>query len=252
MLKNASIFCATILVIAFAFVTSSSAQDSTPATSVAAPTGQASTDFDAIRAKSAALPPADKDRARQLFKTGFKLWQSGNFAAAEIGFKQGLDIDPANALANYYYGDCLARRKDKADAKDYLARAVAFGGTTAEGLMAQADLQTLSIVPTNVSEMSEAELRHAFVGTWILLIEGEKGTIVIDEDSGGQLRMAGKVPVAIGYRTISEGHLSENHIELLAPAIFGTGVLRGQLITPTRIEGTYDGMGAGLWSADKQ
>ena len=71
----------------------------------------AQTDTAALTTKSAALGAEDKAKAQQLFATGFSLWQSGDFAAAELAFKQGLDIDPANAQANYYYGDCLARRK---------------------------------------------------------------------------------------------------------------------------------------------
>lgn len=131
-----------------------------------AQTSAAATDDGALAARSAALLPADKARAQSLFSTSFGLWQSGDFAAAEIGFRQGLDIDPTNALANFYYGDCLVRRKNKAEARIYLARAAAFGAATAEGLKAQAELQALSVAPTSVADMDAPEIASALQGAW--------------------------------------------------------------------------------------
>ena len=63
-----------------------------------------------LRARSAALTPDQRAQAQHLFAAAFTLWQSGDFAAAQEGFAQGLVIDPANGMANYYMGDLLKRQ----------------------------------------------------------------------------------------------------------------------------------------------
>lgn len=106
-----------------------------------------------LSARSAALAPEQKAQAAQLFSTGFGLWQSGDFAAAVIAFKQGLEIDPANPTANFYYGDSLLKTRDKKGAAEYLARAVGLGGTSPESFKAKAALDALS-TPVPFSEMT--------------------------------------------------------------------------------------------------
>src|SRR5665213_2092753 len=96
-----------------------------------------------LTARSNAASPADKQTALKAFAVGFTLWQSGDFPSAEAAFKQGLDLDPTNGMANFYYGDCLHRRGDKANAADYMARAVFFGGQSPEAFKAQAALASL-------------------------------------------------------------------------------------------------------------
>jgi formylglycine-generating enzyme required for sulfatase activity len=96
-----------------------------------------------LTARSSAASPADKQAALKAFAVGFTLWQSGDFPSAEAAFKQGLDLDPTNGMANFYYGDCLQRRGAKADAADYMARAVFFGGQSAEAFKAQTTLASL-------------------------------------------------------------------------------------------------------------
>jgi TolA-binding protein len=63
-----------------------------------------------LRARSASLTPEQKAQAQGIFATGFKLWQSGDYASAKEAFNEGLTIDPANGMANYYIGDILSRQ----------------------------------------------------------------------------------------------------------------------------------------------
>lgn len=100
-----------------------------------------------LQARSESLSAARRAEAQALFVSAFGVWQAGDFAAAEIGFQRGLEIDPANGAANFYLGDCLRRRGDAAGAADYMSRAAAFGPTSSEGLRAQAALRELPAPP---------------------------------------------------------------------------------------------------------
>ena len=217
-----------------------------------APAPPAATDYAALTARSAALSPPDKARAQALFATGFSLWQSGDFAAAELAFKQGLDIDPANALANYYYGDCLARRKDKTEAKDYLARAAALGGASPEGFKAQAELSALSAAPTNVADMTSRDAQAALVGNWTLIPECQRPSIFhVDTSGEGSLKIAGKWGPSINLRTIA---VDGDHVSISEGSSFlsltSILMMRGSLVTPTRMEGTINST-ACRWVATK-
>jgi formylglycine-generating enzyme required for sulfatase activity len=110
-------------------------------------------------ARSAAASPADKQAAVQAFHAGFTLWQSGDFASAEAAFKQGLDLDPTNGMANFYYGDCLQRRGDNADAGEYMARAVFFGGQSTEAFKARTALASLPAPPAPDAALPPVILR---------------------------------------------------------------------------------------------
>ena len=103
--------------------------------------------FADLTARSRAASQADRQTALAAFKAGFTLWQSGDFPSAEAAFKQGLDLDPTNGMANFYYGDCLQRRGDKIGAADYMARAVFFGGQSAEAFKAKSALASLPAAP---------------------------------------------------------------------------------------------------------
>ena len=94
-------------------------------------------------ARAAAASPADRQAALNAFHAGLALWKSGDFPSAEAAFKQGLDLEPTNGMADFYYGDCLQRRDDKTNAADYMARAVFFGGQSPEAFKAQAALAGL-------------------------------------------------------------------------------------------------------------
>ena len=99
--------------------------------------------YAALRAQSAALSPDQRSQAQMFLAAAYELWKAGDFLSAEVGFKRGLDIDPTNGPANYYYADILQRKGDIAGASEYMSRAAIFGGATKEGLQAQALLTGL-------------------------------------------------------------------------------------------------------------
>ena len=82
--------------------------------------------------QSSSLTREQRKQALALFSDGFRSWKSGDFASAEIAFRKGLNIDPANGSANYYYSDCLRRDGNQITAAEYISRATAFGGILPE------------------------------------------------------------------------------------------------------------------------
>ena len=139
--------------------------------------------------QSAALPPEQKAKARELFSTGFTLWQSGDFAAATIAFQTGLDIDPANGVANYYLGDCFRRAKQRQEAMEFLTRASVLGAGSPESFKAAAALKELAKPPV-VEEMSPEQLKELYIGTWAM--EGNsKFKFTISHDDNGVLSIKG-------------------------------------------------------------
>ncbi len=95
------------------------------------------------RARSQRLTAAQRAQAQTLFNSAFEVWRAGDLNAAEIGFRQGLEIDPANGAANFYMGDILRRRGANQTAAVFMARAAALAPQSAEGLRAQAALREL-------------------------------------------------------------------------------------------------------------
>jgi hypothetical protein len=94
---------------------------------------------------SAQLSKKDKKIAERNFEDAFGLWKAQNYAGAQSGFHEGLAIDPGNALANYYYADCLARGpNNNLVVIDYLARASAFDPGGSDGGMARQALQGIA------------------------------------------------------------------------------------------------------------
>ncbi len=81
------------------------------------------------------------------FDSAFDLLRKQDYASAETAFRDGLDIDPANAAGNYYYAECLMNRGDRTDVIEYLRRAIAFGGGSQEGSMAATALKSLAAQP---------------------------------------------------------------------------------------------------------
>jgi hypothetical protein len=140
-----------------------------------------------LLAQSAALTPDKQLAARQVFATAFGLWQSGNFDAAALGFEKGLTIDPANAPANYYLGDCLEHEKHRKDAIEYFNRAAVLGAGSAEGLKAAAARDKLTS-EFSTDEMSQDEIKALYVGTWTS-ISGPSWTIY--RGSNGDLKIKG-------------------------------------------------------------
>jgi hypothetical protein len=87
-------------------------------------------------AQDTGISPSER-QAKQLFQAAYEAWQKEDYTTAEDGFRRGLELDPYNAAANYYYADCLARRGDVIDSVTPLRLAVQYGGGTAEGQQAQ-------------------------------------------------------------------------------------------------------------------
>lgn len=203
-----------------------------------------------LTARSAALAPEQKAQAAQLFSTGFGLWQSGDFAASAIAFKQGLEIDPANATANFYYGDSLLKNRDKKGAAEYLSRAVAMGGTSPESFKAKAALDALS-TPVPFSEMTNEDLKEVYAGHWethskaLLTGSDIEGYFDIAPDAKGQLAVS-----SIYKRTFFADHTAKNLVINGTNMQFCMGpdnecitTLTGRLVSPERIEGQWSAVG---------
>jgi len=186
-------------------------------------------------ARSKALTPAQKNQAQQIFNTGFTLWQSGDFQTALKAFKRGLDIDPANPQANYYYGDCLRQTKQRKDAVEFLTRAKEFGGSTTEGFKAETALEELAKPPT-VDEMSSEELKDLYVGTWK---EGN-AEFKISKDAKGELIISGSLYVFLAgtyyFRDLKFDGKEITYTFRLDEKIFWQKTLH--IVSPDRMEGT--------------
>jgi len=159
-----------------------------PNLSGAIPTAPTSDAYSELRSKSAGLNAEQKANAQALFTTGFSLWQSGDFVSAVKAFKQGLDIDPANASANYYLGDCLLRSKQREEAKTFFSRASALGGTSPEAFKAATALEEMA-KPVPFEEISSSEIEESLIGTW--QFEGRSTKFTIAKESSGALKVSG-------------------------------------------------------------
>ena len=86
------------------------AQVATPEAEISAPSEPTIADRIAeAQARSLTLSQQQRARALEIFSTGFTLWQAGEWGASEQALQEGLRIGPANAAANFYYGDILKR-----------------------------------------------------------------------------------------------------------------------------------------------
>jgi hypothetical protein len=79
--------------------------------------------------------------ALNTFATGFAAMQKQAYAKAEPEFRAGLDIDPGNSQANYFYSNCLAQRGAILPVIDYLSRAMLFATNDEEKRQAQDTLR---------------------------------------------------------------------------------------------------------------
>jgi|CXWL01.1.fsa_nt_gi hypothetical protein len=89
-------------------------------------------------------PAPGAEQAREMFASGFTLWQAGDFPSAEQAFRRGLEIEPDNVAANFYMGDILKRRDDLAGARERFAIAVANGSTEPEAFRARTALSEMN------------------------------------------------------------------------------------------------------------
>jgi hypothetical protein len=65
-----------------------------------------------MNATSRRLGAAARAQATASFQSAFALWQAGNFAAAIVGFVEGLTRDPANGFAHFYLADSYWKRAE--------------------------------------------------------------------------------------------------------------------------------------------
>lgn len=97
------------------------------------------------QAHSLTLSEQQRARALEIFSTGFALWQAGEWGASEQAFQEGLRIDPANAAANFYYGDILKRRGDHASAFIAYSISSAAAGIAPETFRARSELANMVV-----------------------------------------------------------------------------------------------------------
>lgn len=98
---------------------------------------------DDFKKKSASLSASQRAEAQNIFAQAFKLFQAGEFDAAVIQFQKGLDIDPANASANFYIAESYAKQRNFALARKHYELARQFGGNAKEAAMAEARLKAM-------------------------------------------------------------------------------------------------------------
>lgn len=105
-------------------------------------TGQAraKAEIDAVRARSASLAAPDRARAQTFLKQGFELFQAGEFEAAILRFRRGLEIDPANGLGHFYLAETYARQDNKKLAREHYQKTVDFAPDSKEAAIAEARL----------------------------------------------------------------------------------------------------------------
>jgi hypothetical protein len=94
----------------------------------------------AMQKSSEALSSQQKEQGAALFRQAFELFKAGEFEAALIGFRDGLGIDPANALGNFYAGETLSRLNRKDSAAAYYQRTLDLAPGSKEALIARARL----------------------------------------------------------------------------------------------------------------
>ena len=211
--------------------------------------------YSELIARSSELTAEQKSQALTFFKLGFDLWQSGDFSAAQIAFKQGLDIDPVNPQANYYYGDSLLKTKDRKGAAEFFARSAALGPATLEGIKSQAALKDLS-KPVALADMSPEEVKDLYVGAWLMggsgLGEGDEDMkFVIAKDDKGDLIVSGSPTCFFcgGTKFANMTFDGRNiHFDWVGNNLF----LTYHLVGPKRIEGDYRGRASGVAFAVKK
>jgi tetratricopeptide (TPR) repeat protein len=227
------------LVLAVIAVAASASAQTTPSSPTADPGAIA-----ALRAKSAAASAGDRAEAGKLFSSAFKLWQAGDFNSAEVGFREGLKLDPANGPANFYYADILQRKGDPS-AAGYLARAAALSPDTPEGLKARAAMEQAAtetqsrIAAADAAKAQTAKMVEALKGKWFLKVKSAPwgASVSLDPSEDGTIKLS---RWALGYGPVSgsfHGASVEMHFKYCS---FGCdhADFFGSLVSPTRMEGT--------------
>lgn len=192
-----------------------------------------------LSAKSTSLTDEERKGSQKSFSVGFDLWQSGDCNAAVMAFRRGLDIDPANPQANFYYGDCLQRLRRRDEAAEALRRAAKFGDGTPEGYKALAMLEAISKPPT-LSEMSGEEKRKLFIGVWAP--KGDRDSAFTIQEQDGKLTINGEAScfLCAGMSYFDLEFLNDTTIRFGITNPMATGnFYRFRMVNPDYLEGTF-------------
>jgi hypothetical protein len=100
-------------------------------------------DLDKKRQVSEQLSPELKAKAKEKFTQAFNLFKEGEFEAAIIRFKQGLELDPANGLGHFYMAETYARLNDTENAVIHYNYTVQFSPDIKEAAIAEVKLSKI-------------------------------------------------------------------------------------------------------------
>ena len=104
-------------------------------------------DIDKKKQISAQLSAETKAKSKEKFSQAFNLFKEGEFEAAVIRFKQGLEFDPANGLGHFYLAETYARLNDVENS------AIHYNYT----LLLSPDIKEAAIAEVKLSKIREAQ-----------------------------------------------------------------------------------------------
>lgn len=105
--------------------------------SLAALAGAQTIEVDRARQISAAATALQRSDAGKLFADGFTLLQKGEYLGASDAYKRGLETDPGNVAARYYFGRALDGLGNATAARSQYELAAQLGPATPEGEIAK-------------------------------------------------------------------------------------------------------------------
>lgn len=95
----------------------------------------------AEKPKPAAKQSQKEESAKPIFKAAFDLYKEGQFEAAELQFKKGLEVDPKSAIAHYYLAETQARLNKMKEALKHYETVVKFAPDSKEAALATVALE---------------------------------------------------------------------------------------------------------------
>ena len=75
--------------------------------------------------------------ASSWFSEAFALLQKGEYAGASAAYRRGLEVDPRNVAAHYYFGRALDGMGNTVEARSHYEMAAKLGPATPEGEIAK-------------------------------------------------------------------------------------------------------------------
>lgn len=95
----------------------------------------------AEKTKPAAKQNQKEESAKPIFKAAFDLYKEGQFEAAELQFKKGLEVDPKSAIAHYYLAETQARLNKMKEALKHYETVVKLAPDSKEAALATVALE---------------------------------------------------------------------------------------------------------------